>query len=819
MGEVKRWNMGQTIGRYCFGAPVLWALPLVAATVPATAWAEEVYRLPPQVVVDVLDRPPTPDLSLGPRGAHAILIHRAGMPGIEDLAEPSLRLAGRRVNPRTNGPADDRRGRIPKLEVLRMEDGSALEIQAPRDPNLGTPLWSPDGRRIAFTQTRPSGIELWVAEVESGRASRVTEANLNLASGSCEWLPDSAHLLCRFVPDGRRAAPSTSGVPAGPVIQETTGARAQVRSFQDLLGGGEDVRKYEHYLTSQLAVVPIRGARRSNLGRPGIFGRTETSPDGRLILVERIVPPYSYLVPDSYFPRIVEVWNREGEVVFRLADLPLAEAVPIWGVRTGPRGYGWRPGEDSTLVWVEALDDGDPKKEVEFRDRMLTLKSPFRGEPVELFRCEGRFRGADWGRAAFVFLSEIDREKQWTRTWHLALDDDRPSEPRLVFDRGMYDAYGDPGDLLTWPDAAGRRVVLEKDGSVFLTGNGSSPDGDRPFLDRLHLATLESERLFQSVAETYEWVLAPLDESVQSILTRFETVSQPPNYFSRDLRDGSRRALTEFPNPTPELEGVRKQLVTYWREDGIELSGTLYLPAGYQPGERLPAVLWAYPREFNDPRIASQVRGSPHRFTVVSGASQLFFLTQGYAVLDGPAMPIVGEEGNDTFVEQLVMSAKAAVDKLVSMGVADPQRIGIGGHSYGAFMTANLLAHCDLFAAGIGRSGAYNRTLTPFGFQNERRTFWEAPDVYFILSPFMHADRIKAPLLLIHGETDNNAGTFPLQSQRLFHALKGLGGNARLVMLPHESHGYAARESVMHALAEMIDWFGRHVKRKGRAGE
>jgi dipeptidyl aminopeptidase/acylaminoacyl peptidase len=804
--------MGQAMGRLCFRTPWLWIPPLVTLVAPAAASAEEAYRIPPQVVVDVLDRPPTPELSLGPRRSNALLIHRAGMPGIEDLAEPMLPLAGRRVNPRTNGRADNRRGRILKLEVLRLEDGRTLEIQVPRDPNLGHPIWSPDGRRVAFTQTRRSGIELWVAEVETGRAWRTTEPNLNLASGPCEWLPDSAHLLCRFVPDGRKAAPAAAPLPKGPVVQETSGARAQVRTFQDLLGGEEDVKRYEHYLTSQPAVVPVRGGRRIDLGQPGIFGKVEPSPDGRFFLVERIVPPYSYLVPEPYFPRAVEVWDRKGEVVFRLADLPLAEAVPIWGVRTGPRGYRWRPDGDAVLLWVEALDDGDPRKEVEFRDRLMTLEAPYQGEPTELFRFEWRFRGADWGRSGFAFLSEIDREKQWTRTWYVSLEEGRPGESRLVFDRGMYDAYNDPGDFVIRSDGTGRRFVLEEGGHVFLAGGGGSPQGDHPFLDRLDLETLGTDRLFQSEAGTYEFVLAPLDESGRIILTRFETTSDPPNYFVRDLEDGRRRALTDFPDPAPELDGVEKQLITYWREDGIELSATLYLPAGYRPGERLPTVLWAYPREYTDPRVASQVRGSPHRFTGVAGASHLFLLTQGYAVLDGPAMPIVGEEGNDTFVEQLVMSAKAAVDKVVAMGVADPRRIGVGGHSYGAFMTANLLAHCDLFAAGIGRSGAYNRTLTPFGFQNERRTFWEAADVYFTLSPFMHADRIKAPILLIHGDADNNSGTFPLQSQRLFHALKGLGGTSRLVMLPHESHGYAARVSVLHVVAEMIDWFDRYLK-------
>jgi dipeptidyl aminopeptidase/acylaminoacyl peptidase len=189
-------------------------------------------------------------------------------------------------------------------------------------------------------------------------------------------------------------------------------------------------------------------------------------------------------------------------------------------------------------------------------------------------------------------------------------------------------------------------------------------------------------------------------------------------------------------------------------------------------------------------------------------------LTQGYAIFDGPTMPIVGkgETANDTYVEQLVTSAQAAVDKAVEMGIADRDRIGVGGHSYGAFMTANLLAHSEIFRAGVARSGAYNRTLTPFGFQNERRTFWEVPQVYSRMSPFFYADKINEPILLIHGEMDDNSGTFPIQSERLFMALKGHGATVRYVTLPYEAHGYLARESVLDTAAEMLNWLDKWVK-------
>jgi len=259
------------------------------------------------------------------------------------------------------------------------------------------------------------------------------------------------------------------------------------------------------------------------------------------------------------------------------------------------------------------------------------------------------------------------------------------------------------------------------------------------------------------------------------------------------------------------------QFVTYQRKDGVKLSATLYLPPSYKPGTRLPVIMWAYPREFGDPDSASQITGSANRFILVSGYSHQFLLLSGYAVFDNPTMPIVGpgETANDHYVDQLVASAEAAIDKVVEMGIGDRDRIGVGGHSYGAFMTANLLAHSRLFRAGFAESGAYNRSLTPFGFQSERRTFWEVPDLYAKMSPFWFAHQVKDPILLMHGEADDNSGTFPIQSERFYMALKGQGATVRYVTLPFEAHGYAGRETLLHILAERINWFDKYVKNAG----
>jgi dipeptidyl aminopeptidase/acylaminoacyl peptidase len=521
--------------------------------------------------------------------------------------------------------------------------------------------------------------------------------------------------------------------------------------------------------------------------------------------------PFSYLFPDFAFPKEIEVWDTKGKLVYKVASLPLADQVPIDGVITGPRSIRWRPNEPATLVWAKALDNGDPKKNVPYRDSVLMLKAPFTTQPVELFKTENRFTSASFGeKTGLMLFSDFERDKRLVRTF--IFDADKPeTPPKLVWSRNQQDRYNDPGTPVT-RSAGGQRAILQNGDWIYLSGNGASPEGDRPFLDRFNIRTLKSERIFRSDANNYETFVALLSDDAKQFVTRRESPTEAPNYFIRNSNDT--RALTQFPDPTPQLRGIKKQLVTYKRADGVQCSFTLYLPPNYKEGTRLPTVVWAYPIEFNDASTAGQITGSTQRATSIVGPSHLFFLMEGYAVLDNATMPVVGtpETVNNTYIEQIVMSAKAAIDKATEMGVTDPERVGVGGHSYGAFMTMNLLAHSDLFRAGIARSGAYNRTLTPFGFQNERRTIWEAPELYLKVSPFMFASNINEPVLMTHGEADDNTGTFPIQSERMYQALKGNGATVRLVMLPHEAHGYAGRESIEHVLYEMITWFDKYVK-------
>ncbi len=767
------------------------------------------YSTPPAPIPQILDAAAFPVGTTGPRGEWLLLQNRASMPPIAEVAQPMLRIAGLRINPATNGSAAPYIT-LTGFDLVRLADGARRPVKIGQgSPGLAS--WSPDGARFTFPLTRDDGVDQWVVDVATGEG-RLVARNVNAVAGGCDWMPDGASLVCLMVPADRGAPPPAPDVPAGPVVQETRGRVAPVRTYEDLLENPHDEALFDYYMTSRVALVDVTTGRTTPVGSPAVFQGVSPSPSGDYLLVRRVHRPYSYLVPVYDFPVAYEIWNRQGDLLRLLADLPIADDVPIRGVRTGPRNLEWRPLRPASLVWSEALDGGDPERKVENRDRVLQLDAPFTGEPGELARTGERYAGIDWGQNGVALLSDYDRRREWVRTW--VFDPDRPrAERRLLWDRSREDAYGDPGrpELVSTP--VGGQVLLQDGDAIYLTGAGASPEGDRPFLDRLDLATFQTERLWQSGADEYEQVVDVLEPGAARVLTRRESKTEPPNYHVLDLAANGDRAVTSFEDPAPELHGITKQLVVYERADGVPLSGTLYLPAGYTAGQRLPVVMWAYPREFVSAAAAGQVRSSENRFTTFTGPSHLFFLTQGYAVFDGPSMPIIGgDTANNTYVQQLVASAQAAVDKLVEMGVGDRDRMGVGGHSYGAFMTANLLAHSDLFRAGIARSGAYNRTLTPFGFQNERRTYWEAPDIYYEMSPFMHAQDIDEPLLMIHGIADNNSGTFPIQSERMYHAMKGLGGTARLVMLPAESHGYRARESIMTTLNEMVAWFDRYVK-------
>ncbi len=619
-------------------------------------------------------------------------------------------------------------------------------------------------------------------------------------------------------------------MPSGPSIQETTGEKGQSSTYEnrDTLRNKHDEDVFDYYGASQLAFVDAATATITPVGKPANYESLAAAPDGRHILVSAIHKPYSYVTTYDRFPQEVEVWDvsdRSHVVAHTIASLPLADRVPIAGVPVGPRDFSWRATEPATLVWAEAQDGGDWKVRVPARDKIMLLKAPFNSAPIEITRTEQRYVRFAWGeQAGTALLTEYDENRHWRRSFLIDVDDQQP-KPRLLWDLSTDEKYANPGNPVERQLANGAWVVREEGDSIYLAGLGSSPDGDRPFLDRLDLKTLKSERLFRSDNTSFERFLSFTGPDTKTFLTWHQSPTDPPNAFARTLGKSvadapngeavfasTSVAITHVPDPTPEVRAIKKRLVKYKRNDGLDLSFTLYTPPGYQEGTRVPTILYAYPLDYADASKAGQVSGSQETFTQLRQYRLL--LLAGYAIIDNASFPIVGDpkKAYDTYLEQLVADAKAAVDEAVRLGVADLDRIGVTGHSHGALMTVNLVAHSDLFRAGVATSGSYNKTLTPFGFQNERRSVWEATDVYLKVSPFFSADKLKTPLLIVHGAEDANPGTTPLQGQKLYEAVRGNGGTTRLVMLPYEPHWYTAMESNEQLVYEMLRWFDKYVK-------
>jgi len=781
------------------------------------------YKLPPKAIADLIDAPLTPAASLSPAGNIMLLLGRASLPSIEEIAQEELRLAGIRINPRTN--SSSRSSHFNSMKMKTVNGNVETEIKGlPTNPKIENVSWSPDGLKIVFTITKEIGLELWTADLTNAQAKKLTEANVNDAMSSLpySWFSDSQTIIYKKINTNRGETPKENIRPIGPTIQSNDGKSAPVRTYQDLLKNRHDETLFEYYTMSELIKINLETGKVQPFGKTGIIKGMSTSPDGNYVMIYTVQRPFSYIVPFSRFPFDIDIYDKDGNDVTKLAQIPSAEHIPkgFGATRIGPRNFTWRADVPATIYWIEAQDGGDPKKEAKVRDKMFFKTAPFKDKAQEGLNFELRYGGITWGNDQLAMTSEWEWEtrREITSSWNPA---DTSEGKKLIFDRSWEDRYNSPGGFETHRNQYGRGVLLTHDEgkTLYLSGQGASPEGNRPFVDKFDLSTKKSTRLWRSAAPYYEIPIEVLDIEKGIILTRRESKEEPPNYFIKDINSKENQQLTFFKNPYQTLTGVKKELVKYNRKDGIELTGTMYTPADYDPNKdgRLPVLMWAYPREYKSANAASQVNDSPYEFTRLYWASPIFWVTQGYAVFDDFGMPIIGEgdeEPNEKFREQLVMDAEAAVSKIVEMGIADKNRLVVGGHSYGAFMTANLLAHSNLFAAGIARSGAYNRTLTPFGFQSEERTFWETPETYFNMSPFVHANKIKDPLLLIHGNADNNAGTYPMQSERFYAALKGHGATVRLVMLPHESHGYQARESIMHMLWEMTEWMDEHVKEK-----
>jgi len=793
------------------------------------------YNQPPKNILDVMRAPLPPQPDVSPTHDAILLVSWQEYPPISRVATPFLRLAGARVEPRNHSKHDTPGGYgitpcATGFELVHIAGGAQIHIALPAGACPGEPVWAADGKRFAFVNIAAESVELWIGDAKTGEAHRVPGARLNpMLDGEMQWMPDQKTLLVKLVPEGMGAPPPEPIVPIGPSIQETEGQKGQSSTYEnrDTLGNKHDEDVFDYYAASQLALVNASTGAITVLGKPANYESLDPAPDGQHILVTAIHKPYSYVTTYDRFPKEVEVWDvaEPSQVLTHtIASLPLADRVPIHGVPLGPRDFSWRATDPATLVWAEALDGGDWNVNVPARDKVVLLKAPYTAPAVEIARTEQRYVGFAWSeQPRTALMNEYDNNRHWRRTFIVEVDGQQ-QEPRLLWDLSTDENYANPGRPVRRQLANGSWVIRQDGDSIYLAGVGSSPDGDRPFLDRLDLKTLKTERLFRSDKTCYERFLSFTGPDTRTILTWHQSPADPPNAFTRTLGKSvpapageaafasTSVALTHIPDPTPEVRAIKKRLVKYKRADGLDLSFTLYTPPGYQEGTRVPTILYAYPLDYADASTAGQVTGSQETFTQLYEYRLL--LLGGYAIIDDASFPIIGDpkKAYDTYMEQLVADAKAAVDEAVRLGVADPDRIGVTGHSHGALMTANLVAHSDLFRAGVATSGSYNKTLTPFGFQNERRSVWEATDVYLKVSPFFFADKIKIPLLIMHGAEDANPGTTPLQANKLYEAIRGNGGTARLVLLPHEPHWYTAMESNEQLVYEMLRWFDKYVK-------
>ncbi|MFP5438755.1 MAG: prolyl oligopeptidase family serine peptidase [Bacteroidia bacterium] len=801
---------------------ILGYLLLLAGLNQGIAQENITYQKPPQEILELVDIQRAPAVSMDNKKEQMLLLYRNAYKTLAELGEEEMKLGGLRINPKTN--ISSTIVYYTNIKFKRLKDKEEVQVKGlPENPKITNINWAPDETKVAFTHTTGTGVEAWLLDLKTLTARRLTEPRLNANLGNpLVWVKDGNSLLIRMLPADRKPLINTlEALPEGPTVTVSTGAKAQNRTYQDLLKNRTDEANFETLVTSEIYNVSLNG--RQVLWKPaGMYTMLSPSPGGDYYLVATLKKPFSYLVTYQRFSSTLAICDASGTQLSVFNEKPLIEDLPkgFMAVEQGKRSIMWRADKPATLYWTEALDGGNPETPAEYRDAVFDLAAPFTGTPRSVIKLINRCKNIFWGNDNIAIAEDYWWNTRNQKTY-LFNPSDNSVKPQVLFDRNYQDVYSDPGDFEQKKNAY-NRYVLDINGDVaYLTGNGFTDKGQFPFIDAFNLKTKAKTRLYQSkYTDKKESLNTIIDAKKGLVLVQQESKSEYPNYYIINIKKNNKPVqVTFFDNPFKKIAGVSKEVIKYKRADGLELTGTLYLPLGYdkKKKEKLPMVMWAYPTEYKDKNSASQNTANPNEFTYPYYGSPVYWVTRGYAVLDDAAFPIVGEgktEPNDSFIDQLVADAKAAIDAVDALGYIDRNRVAVGGHSYGAFMTANLLTHCNLFAAGIARSGAYNRTLTPFGFQSEERNYWEVPEVYNAMSPFMHADKMKTPLLLVHGDADNNPGTFTIQSERYFNALKGFGAPTRLVLLPKESHSYAAIENILHLLWEQDQWLEKYVKNR-----
>lgn len=777
------------------------------------------YQKPSAEILKLADYERPPSVLMNSKKDWVVFTYRPTYKTLEDLSQNEMKLGGLRINPVTNISSSMIYSN--NLKIRKLNDKNEIQVKnLPSHSKIAYVSFSPDEKKLAFTNTTAKGVELWIVDMETASAKKITADNLNANLGMPYiWYNDSQSFLIRTLPQNRAALLNADeDLPTGPIVSTADGKVSQNRTYQDLLKNPQDEKNFETLTASEIYNVDLTGNLKK-LKDQDMYAGLSFSPDGSYLLATIIKKPFSYIVPLSRFPSTTVVYDMKGNTVKTVNDVPLNEIMPkgFSSVRTGKREMEWRSDAPATLTYAEALDGGDQFKTAEYRDEIFTWEAPFTAAPKSFFKTKQRYKDVVWTNDHYAIVSEGWYDTRNTKSYLLDLNS---GESKVFDDRNYQDVYSDPGHFNTTKNQYGRSVVDMKGGKAYLIGDGFTKDGQHPFIDEMDIKSLKKKRLYTSnLKNAKEGIVDILNPSKGEILTTQQSPSQYPNYFKKNIKSNKAEAVTNFANPFESIKDVYKEVITYKRNDGVTLTGTLYLPANYDrktKKEKLPLLIWAYPREYKNKDTAGQSTQNDNDFTFPTYGSFVYWTAKGYAVLDNAAFPIVGEgktEPNDTFIPQLVANAAAAIDAVDHLGYIDRKKVAVGGHSYGAFMTANLLTHSNLFACGIARSGAYNRTLTPFGFQSEQRNYWDVPEIYNTMSPFMHADKMKTPLLLIHGDADNNPGTFTLQTERYFQALKNLGAPVKMVLLPKEAHSYQAKENILHVLWEQDQFLEKCLKK------
>ncbi|MBR0499872.1 MAG: S9 family peptidase [Bacteroidales bacterium] len=842
------------------------SLVLVAALllICSSAAMADGFRHPAKEIEELTMSPVLPVTTFSHDYTKAIMAYRSSrhVP-VAELAASEARLAGLRIDPRNF--SETRENYFEEIKLLDVATGNLRTVGGlPADPRIKSVTWSPSGRYVAFVLWFTDRIELWRVDTTSPAlaAVKLTDLRVNTIFGSPIIFLGDEQILFKSVPADRKVAPHHD-LARSSVVQEVLGEKKSIRTYQDLMQGPDDEELYDYCATSQLAIWENGSVRM--LAGPAIYRSIDPSPDGNYLMVVTEHHPYSYVEAHYSFPSKQFIMRvSDGSMVRMLRDGTIKEKKePQDGPdakkeapKPRPAGFSWRPDMPATLTWTESegagpmggpmgmmgpRPDDDPaskdtlkekdRPEKTFTDKVYQCGAPFDFENVKelVLAPEYRLGRITWGDGKLALYEESSAKQKFRRMMtFVPCDTNAPhkviyTQSTEVDTLGNFPAYGRP---YTVRNAFGRSVLWTdaKHSMLYLTGTDrrDAEGFAHSFIDRYTFKDGKTAPVWFSSGDCKETLTAITDFTPKNFqfIGRREAFGVVPDYYMFDMRKKSSRQITHIEDPVAGFhKAVTDQYVTYTRKDGLKCFAHLYLPAGYDKERdgRLPVFMWTYPYEFKCAAESEKARPEKHKYTKPSYGSAMIWATQGYAVLDEFTMAIVAADKdslpNDRFLEELVMSAEAAVDFVCdSIGVGDRDRIGVGGHSYGGFMTANLLAHTRLFRAGVARSGAYNRSLTPFGFQSERRNYWRARTVYDEMSPFNYADKVKDALMLIHGQMDNNTGTFPVQSERLYQALVYFGATARYVQLPYESHGYQGIETTLDMLYETGAWLDKYVK-------